>query len=270
MSMRAIKKIVIILELVAVSIVADAQYYDSTKGLLVMPSAEMEESGTFMISNSYLNKAYLPTSGWNYGTFAYGFDITFWSRVEVAYVCTIFNGSWRPEDPSQLTERQRIMRNQDRHFAARFNVLRENDFGCDWLPSIVVGLSDPVTGAYGGEYLDDTIGESGNGYFNKYYISASKHFNLQWGDVGAHMALQYTKRRDFSSRLPCFGVTWEPVWLNRKNYILTSFRVIGEYDGKNVNIGVISTVWKNHFDAWACLEGIKWPSAGLRYKLVIK
>lgn len=268
--MKSLRLFILTFAFAAMSTTTHAQFSDSTKGLLMMPSAEMEKNGTLMLSNSYLNKAYLPKSGWNYSTFAYGFDITFWSRVEVAYVCTIFNGSWRPEDPSILTERQRIMRNQDRHFAARFNVIRDGDFGRGWLPSIVVGFSDPVTGAYGGEYLDDTIGEEGNGFFNRYYIAASKHLNTQWGSVGVHMALQYTKRKDFSSRIPCIGISWEPIWLNRNAPLLSSFRLVAEFDGRTANCGAITSIWNNHFDAWICLEGLKWPSTGLRYKVVIK
>ena len=61
-----------------------------------MPTAEMEQSGTFMITNNYLNKHSLSPDAWGYDTFAYGFSITFWSRLEVGYVCTIFDGKRKP------------------------------------------------------------------------------------------------------------------------------------------------------------------------------
>ena len=126
--------------------VCRAQFTDSTTGLLQMPTAEMQESGTFMITNNYLNKHALPTSGWGYDTFAYGFSMTFWSRLEVGYVCTIFDGKRKP-NPS---DRDKIMFNQDRHFYGRVQIFKEGEFGWKWMPAVVAGLSDPTTGSSSG------------------------------------------------------------------------------------------------------------------------
>lgn len=255
------------------SIVSGAQSIDCTKGLLIMPSGEMDESGTLSISNNFLNKHYTVDKGgfgWTYHTFSYGFDVTFWSRLEVGYVCTIFNGAWRPEDPSKLTERQRIVRNQDRHFLARLQVLRENEFGLRWMPGVVLGVSDPVTGSGRGEYIGSNVSETSNGFFNRYYAALSKHFDTSWGVIGAHLALQYTSRRDFLASGACVGVTWNPSWLNSPDLFLSSFRVIAEYDSKYFNIGCVSSVWRDHFEGWLCLEGVRWINAGIKYKVVIR
>lgn len=254
-------------------IVSRAQYVDCTKGLLIMPSGEMDESGTFSISNNFLNKHYTTDKGgfgWTYHTFSYGFDVTFWSRLEVGYVCTIFNGAWRPEEPSKLNDRQRIVRNQDRHFLARLQVLKENEFGFKWMPSLVFGVSDPVTGSGGGEYIGSNVSETSNGFFNRYYAALSKNFDTPWGAVGAHFALQYTARKDFLATGPCVGVTWNPTWLNSPDSFLSSFRVIAEYDSKNFNIGCVTTVWNDHFAGWICLEGVRWINAGIKYRVVIR
>ena len=88
-----------------------------------MPTAEMQEDGTFMITNNFLNK-HATAQKWNYHTFQYGFAVSFWGRVELGYVCTIFNGAWDPRPDKEKTERQRIMRNQDRHFTGRVRLLR--------------------------------------------------------------------------------------------------------------------------------------------------
>ena len=69
-----------------------AQFVDSSSGLLQMPSAEMHADGVFSITNNYLNRHSLPTSGWSYDTFSYGFNLAFWDRFEVGYVLTIFDG----------------------------------------------------------------------------------------------------------------------------------------------------------------------------------
>lgn len=267
------KRLVLLIVGLLFSIGAYAQFLDCTKGLLVMPSAEMEADGTFMISNSFVNKHYTPNTGsfgWTYHTFGYGFSMTFWSRFEVAYVCTLFNGDWRPENRSSLTERQKIVKNQDRHFSARFQLLKENEFDFKWIPSIVVGICDPVTGGSNGEYIGSDVSSEGNGFFSRCYIAATKHFNTDFGTVGGHLAYQYTQRKDFLATGPCVAVTWEPVWLNRPSKILSSFRVIAEYDSRDINLGLSSSVWKDHFEGWFCLESCRWVNAGLRYKLVLK
>lgn len=247
-----------------------AQYIDSTKGLLQMPSAEMEAEGTFMITNNFLSKWYLenPVQNqfyWGYNTFGYGFSITFWSRLEVAYVCTLFNGDWSPYAQSY---RARIMMNQDRHFAARGQLIRENDFGTKWIPSIVLGVSDPITGI-SGDYLDDNVGETGNGFFNRTYIATAKHFDTPWGVVGAHVAYQYTRRRYIIPKGPCAGITWDPKWLNNPDGFFSSTRLIAEYDAKSVNVGLVTALWKNHFELWGSLQGCQHFNGGLRFKVVL-
>ena len=66
----------VIVGIVAFASSARAQFTDSASGLLQMPTAEIEEEGTFMITNNYLNKHSLSPSGWGYDTFAYG--LYFW------------------------------------------------------------------------------------------------------------------------------------------------------------------------------------------------
>lgn len=263
------KKIYILLLLLCLSATSRAQFVDATKGLLIAPSAEMEQSGTFMFSGSFLNKQYLPYNPkseyeWGYNTAGYGLSITFWSRLEVAYVCTIFNGKWNPNAKSY---RAKIMMNQDRHFAARVQALKENEFGKNWVPSVVFGISDPVSGK-GGEYIGSDVSK-GNGFFNRMYVALCKHFDTPWGVVGAHAAFQYTLRKDFSKTGPCAAVTWDPVWLNQPDSFLSSFRLIAEFDAKDFNIGLSTSVWRDHFEAWVCMEGCRYPSAGLRFKQVL-
>lgn len=234
----------------------------------MMPSAEMQESGTFMISNSFLNKAYVENPShdeyyWGYNTFGYGFNITIFSRVEIAYVCTLMNHKWSPYAKSY---RAQIMFNQDRHFAARVQALKEGEFGIKWMPSVVVGISDPITSG-GGSYVQP--GEESNGFFNRFYVAASKHFTTTYGEFGAHAAYQYTKRKYIIPKGPCLGVTWNPVWLNKPDSFLSSFRVIAEYDAKEVNLGLTASIWKDHFEFWTCLQACQHFNGGVRFKLVL-
>ena len=245
---------------------ARAQFADCSTGLLQMPTADMQPDGTVMITNNYLNKHALPKSGWNYDTFQYGIYVSFWNRVEIGYVCTIFNGKWDPR-PNK-TYRQTIMRNQDRHFTGRVALLREGDFGVSWLPALVVGVSDPTTGAGGGEYLEADV-TKGNGFFNRNFVVLTKHFQTPWGTLGAHAGYQFNRRKDYRLNAPCAGIDWRPVWLQEQG-LLTSLDLIAEYDARTVNLGLIASVWRDRFEAMFELQNFRWINFGLRYKLRLK
>ena len=245
---------------------ANAQFTDSTTGLLSAPSADMNQAGTFTITNNYVNEHLLPRTGWDYSTFAYGFGITFWSRLEVNYVCTLFWGDWSPhaQGPNG-TYREKIMKNQDRHFSAKVLALKEGEIW-KWTPSIAFGISDPVTGA--GEYIgSDVSGESGNGFFNRFYAVATKHFDTPWGVVGGHLGYQYSKRTDINRKGVIAAVDWRPVWIQNRWF---SPKFVLEYDANTVNFGFLSSIWDDRFEAMFCLQNFQWVSFGLRFKLRLK
>lgn len=246
---------------------ARGQFADCSTGLLQAPTAEMQKDGTFMITNNVLNQHSLPSGGWDYTTFQYGICVSFWERIEVGYVCTIFNEEWSPNPPP----RGFYMVNQDRHFVGRVCLLKEGEFGLKWMPAVVVGISDPTTGALTGDYgegMDNVAGDS-NGYFNRNYIAFSKHFNTPWGPLGAHAGYQFNKRTDYHINGPCAGICWQPVWLQQKG-ILDNLNVIVEYDSRTVNLGLIASIWNNRFEAMFELQSFRWINFGLRYKLRLK
>ena len=234
----------------------------------------MHKSGTFVITNNFLNQHSLPSSGWDYNTFGYGFSITFFSRLEVAYACTIFNADWSPS--AQLptaSYRTKILKNQDRHFAARVQALKEGEFGLKWMPSVVLGVSDPTSGGTGenwGNYFDADVSGTGNGFFNRWFIAATKHFATPWGEVGGTVGYQYNQRADYPLNAPCAAITWNPKWLNVEGSFLSSFRLIAEYDSRTFNVGFTTSIWKDHFEAMFELKNMQWISAGLRFKVVLK
>lgn len=247
------------------SVPAVAQFYDCTSGLLQSPTAEMQEAGTFMITNNFLNEHTLPQNNpwWGYNTFSYGFDITFFSRLEIAYICTLYRGSNNGFWPQQTWGRYT---NQDRHFAAKLQLLKESEFGVNWLPAIAVGFSDPITNR-GGSYTPDVADRMGNGYFNRFYAVASKHFKSNWGDIGAHIGYQYNLRQDIHYNAPCVGIDWRPVWLRNRWF---DPKFVLEYDARTPNIGFIADIWDDRFEAMFCLQNFQWVSFGLRFKLHLK
>lgn len=241
-----------------------AQFVDGTSGLLCMPSAEMPDDATFMITNNFLNKAFLPDCegyGWNdHGTFGYAIDVAFWGRLEIAYSCTIIHTS--KMRPGIYTF------NQDRHFAAKVGVTKEGDFGKEWMPSLSVGISDLISsGGAEGDYIDGNVGSTGNGFFNRYYIVASKSFQTPWGDMSGHLGYQYSRRKDGMPTGPQAAVTWNPIWLKDKYDLLSGFRATLEYDARCLNIGVNASIWEDRFEFMAMLFAMHQPMVGARYKL---
>lgn len=248
-------------------IVSYGQFADCSTGLLQAPSAEMQADGTFMITNNFLNRHSLSSSGWNYDTFQYGIYVSFWERIEIGYVCTIINGKWNPA-PNK-SERQRIIRNQDRHFVGRVCLLKEGEFGKSWMPALVIGISDPTTGSGGGEYISGDVAGEGNGFFNRNYIVLSKHFTTSLGKIGAHMGYQFNHRTDYPINGPCAGLNWYPVWVQDKGP-LDWISIIAEYDSRSINMGFITSIWDNRFEAMFELQNFQWVNFGIRYKLRLR
>ena len=243
---------------------AFGQFWDSATGLLQCPSADMNKDGTFMITNNFMNKHSISDWYWGYHTFEYGFNVSFWNRLEIGYVCVIIDGK---KNPAPQSDWYSAMFNQDRHFTAKVLLFREADFGVSWLPALAVGLSDPTTHVGGKSYSGESVTGDGNGFFNRYYAVATKHFNTKVGIVGAHLGYQYNLRTDLPMNGPCVAVDWVPVWLNNPNYTL---KAIAEYDSRTFNIGFIASFWDDRFEAMFELMAMKWVNFGVRYKLVLK
>lgn len=233
------------------------QFIDGVSGLLQMPSAQMNPSGTFMITNNFMNKHTLPEDEWGYHSFGYSFDITFWQRLEVYYTCVLFDGKRKPNP----TERDLIMFNQDRHLGFKALLLKEGDFGKMWLPNIAVGINDFDNGVFSAR-------GKGNGFFTRVYAVASKSFPTLYGQVGAHLGYQFNNWTYYGVAGPMVAVDWQPVWLQKEDVVST--KLIAEYDARTFNIGAIVTLWKNHIEAMVELQALKWVSAGIRFKAVLK
>lgn len=250
---------------------ARAQFLDATTGLLSMPTATMNPEGTFMITANFLNKHYTPT-WWSYHTFGYGFDVALFKRLEVAYVMAIMKGTRAVLDPDAEGGSVTInWVNQDRHFSAKILLFREGEFGVAWMPALAIGVSDLTSASRGG--YETGVDDKDNGYFNRYYAVATKHFNTAWGEVGAHLGYQtnqlFVRRKDRVINAPCAGVDWKPVWLQDRGFF-SGLDVILEYDSLSVNLGFIASLWGDRLQAMFDLQSFRWVSFGLRYKLHLR
>ena len=234
-----------------------AQLTDGLTGLLHMTNAEMQKDGTFILGGNYLNKHNLPNKNWwGYDSFNYYVNITFFSRIEIAYICTLVKGKPGYGYWPEVTWNKFV--NQDRHFACKIQLLKEGEW---WIhmPSIVMGISDPTTGS-GGDYLDFNATVHNNGFFNRSFVALTKNFDLPLGKMGIHFTYLYNKRKDYPLNGPAFGINLRPSFYKNLN-------LIAEYDAKTINIGALYSLWNDHFNLIFELQDGKYISAGLAYKV---
>lgn len=252
-------RLIVLLSLVlfTISFLSRGQFLDCASGLLQMPSAEMNKSGTFMITNNLMNSKTLPADVWGYNTFGYGFNLTFWKRLEVYYTCVLFDGKKTPNP----TERDLITFNQDRHLGFKLQLLHTGDFGKQWLPDLAVGINDFDSGMF-------FAGDRGNGFFTRLYAVASKRFSTKMGEMCTHIGYQFNNWTYYPLSGPMAAVDWTPIWLQKENVIKT--KLIAEYDARTLNIGAIVSLWREHLEAMVELQAMKWLSAGIRYRFVLK
>lgn len=237
-----------------------AQYTYGTTGLLHMPTADMQRDETFMAGGGYLNSQATP-SRWNYNTWNYYINITFFPWLEVAYTCTIFD-EWARGGKVYMV-------NQDRSFHGRLRLWKEG-WWKEWTPQIVVGVNDFTTGS-GTDYTSMGTEGDGNGYFNRYYVAATKH--ISWhGEWGIHAAYVYNKRYKDKLNGPAFGVNYQFA-LAGENFFqkaINGLNLMGEYDSKHVNIGATYSIWKDHINIIGELYECKHPSVGVFFKVHLK
>lgn len=238
-----------------------AQFTDGTTGLLHMPNAEVQKDATFVLGGNFLHKHNLPNNRWwNYNTYNYFINITFLDRIEISYICTLVKGQKDISYWPQQTWGKFV--NQDRHFAGKIQVVKEGEW---WkhMPSLAIGVSDPTSGT-GGDYTNLAVAGDRNGYFNRWYIAATKHFNVNnIGDLGIHAAYLYNKRTDYPLNDLAFGINFRP-------NIHKNLNLIAEYDAKTINIGAIYSLWADHFNFLFEFQEGKYISAGLVYKVNLK
>lgn len=240
----------------------NAQFTYGTTGLMHMPTADMQKDKTFMGGGSLLSK-YATPDVWNYNTWNYYINITFFPCLEIAYTCTVFDDYIKRGD--FLIHRI----NQDRNFSARLRLWKEG-WWKDWTPQIVVGGNDVLHGSDQGGQIG-TVESAGNTFYQRYYIAATKH--LSWnGNWGIHAAYVYSKRIGHQFNGTAIGVDYqfalpETSFLNKA---VNGLNLMAEYDSKFMNIGAKYTLWKDHINIIGELRNCKHPSVGVFFKVHLK
>lgn len=243
---------------------ADGQFIYGSTGLMHLPTADMQRDKTVMAGASYLDMAATPGE-WTYNTWNYYLNVTIFPWLEVGYVCTLLK-----MDVPQL-DLPRKFRNQDSHFAVRLRLWKES-WWKPWIPQVVMGTNDPGTSAHKDGYATGTS-QTGNGYWNRYYIAASKH--VKWKsatNIGLHAVYLYNRRTLCHYNGPGIGGNLRFALPDTSvcNRLLNGLNLMVEYDSRTVNLGGSYSVWKDRVNVVAELNRCKYPSVGAYFKIALK
>ncbi|MCF0187381.1 MAG: YjbH domain-containing protein, partial [Bacteroidaceae bacterium] len=184
--------------------VACAQFTIGTTGLMHLPTADMQRDKTFMFGGSWLDTHAIPNYhgyGWDREpTMNYYINITIFPWLEVSYDCTLIRGKYLAESRELPVEHFKKWANQDRNFSFRLRVWKEGWWKW-WTPQIVVGANDALHTFKGDGTGQIGVADSGNGFWGRLYIAATKHIELNHvGTLGTHVAFMHNKRSDFRYR----------------------------------------------------------------------
>lgn len=222
-----------------------AQHTYGSTGLLHMPTAEMQKDKTFMAGGNFMPKESLPYK-WDYNSYNYFLNFTLFPFLEISYTCTLFKMKY-PENKK--------FNNQDRYFSARLRVLKEGKY----YPSIVIGSNDFASMLTNKKV---TVGEVGNGYFNRYYLALTKNFTIHKERLGVHLAYLYNNRKYDKLNGVAVGLNYEPGFLPH-------FDLMAEYDSKHFNIGC-NYLLLNHLNLFFEVFDMKKPCGGLSFVYTIR
>lgn len=236
--------------------VVSAQQYTSVSGLIHVPSAEMHTAGDARIGIHFLNKQFVPDEAFNclgkgkYHTTNHYLSITPFSWIELGYTCTLMKGLKNRENPDDIG-----YYHKDRYFSVKIRPINEGK----WWPSVAIGSNDPVTTSKNAQ-REDLPERVRNQIFGNYYIAATKHLDWKGQAFGFHAAYRKWKR-GYNAKWNGFvgGVTYRPSFAKE-------LRVIAEYTGDEVNVGMDCLLWR-HWLLQASLQRGKYFSGGICYQL---
>lgn len=229
-----IKKWGILFYLLCGSTGAHAQYSMGTTGLLNIPTADMQETGTFMGGGNYLPEGMTP---FNFNTGNYFVNVTFLSILELNYRCTLLKTK-RYDGKSGYFQ-------QDRSMSARIRPLKEGRYH----PSVVIGTNDPFK-------------DQGTNYFATVYGAVTKGFSIAQGDRLALTAGYYIPLNKHSVQDgPFGGISYSPAFCRE-------IALMAEYDSEGFNAGLSARLWK-HLSLHIFTREFNCISGGIRYECTL-
>ena len=217
---------------------SQGQSLNGLTGLLNIPSADMQEDGTFYAGVNYINQQTIHNfPGDPYDRYAWYFDITFLPFLEVNFRSTTFKVG------NDSVEKYNV----DRMASVRLRILRERKY---W-PAIVIGNHDLYTTVTGG----------GNQYFSAAFIVATKHIAAGKSDFGFTVGYGFNVHRNIQYDGIFGGISFSPSFYRQLN-------LIAEYDGNNYNLGFNILLFK-HLFIFAMANDLRYFSGGIAYRVYL-
>ena len=227
-----------------------AQQYTGMTGLLHVPSAEMDTIETLRLGVHAIPAEMMPDAmlfeGEKYASSSWYVSAMPLKWLEAGYNFTLMKFYRNLNKNSNEVG----FYSKDRYFSVRLRPLSEGRY---W-PSVVIG---------GNDVIGQRDGDSYSFYFRNFYVAASKHIDLPFGEVGGHLA--YRKwAKSFNSRWDGVvgGITLRPS-------IYSPLRAIAEYDGESVNIGADCVLFR-YVQLQASLMHCRYLSAGAAVRIELK
>lgn len=235
-----------------------AQFYTGMSGLIHVPSAEMNKEGNARIGMYFLNKEFTPDKGFSYrgekfNTTDYYLSITPFWWIEIGYTFTLQKTLAEGQEKPKYNQK-------DRYFSFKLSPIQEKKG--KWWPAIAIGANDFYGTGDKDKLTEEQIahGDDGNSlYFCNYYVAVTKHFYVKQHELGVHLAYRHFKR-DYNAKWNGFvgGITYRPSFF-------PDLRVIAEYTGDDINIGIDLLLWK-HLFLQAVLQDGKYFSGGVCFQ----
>jgi hypothetical protein len=238
------KKILLISVLfLQLTTMAFAQQYLGFQGMIHVPTADMDTVGVARVGAHFIPKQMMPDKmlldGEKFNSLTNYLSITPFRWIELGYGYTLWKFH-RAKNPANETG----FFAKDRYFSVKLQIINEDK----WWPSVAVGGND-VWGS-------SDKGESASNFYRNYFAALSKHIDLGGNLLGGHIV--YRKwSRDFNHKWDGVigGITFQPSFY-------TPLRVMGEWDGNGLNLGVDCRLFK-YFLVQCSLMELKSFSGGL-------
>lgn len=219
----------------------EAQYSFGVSGLLNIPSAEMQQDGTFMMGGNYLPSVMLP-DGFDRNTGNYFFDLTFLPFVEIGYRCTLSKPGGKKANWQQ-----------DRAVSLRLRALKEKKY----IPSVVVGSNDAFTT----NALQLFSNKKANRMFGSVYGVLTKNILIGPHALGITVGYYFPVYSNSPNKGLFGGLRYTPEFFPQMN-------VLADYDGRKVSGGVSLFLFQ-HFRMHVMAYGFRDLSAGIRYEFIL-
>ncbi|MDD2436737.1 MAG: YjbH domain-containing protein [Massilibacteroides sp.] len=208
-----------------------------------IPTADMQNDGTFMAGGNYLPKEILPEN-WNYNSGNYFVNLTFLPFVELAYRCTLLRGEFKAGNKLQ----------QDRSVSVRLRPLNEGRY---W-PALVVGSNDAFTT---GEINALNEYDGSNRFFSSIFAVTTKHVQISRHDLGLTVGMNMFTPKNSRRKGLFAGINYTPSFCNNCS-------LIAEYDANAFNVGIVGKIFY-HFSLYTFCHDFKAVSGGLRYEFIL-